>query len=411
MGKAGSISPDLTLVRDRRKRAFARLAICRFRVEWVATNYYNLSDSMAMTFTRRSASFIACAIALLMTAGIVMRPAGADELSDKRAEAQKIAARLSELDSQMMDVNAKYEAANFQLHQAEQQVSDAQALADQSQAEMEKRQSELKSFAVKAYMSGNDSQGFDAVITSSADEGTLSNSYLETLSGNRQDLVDALDAARAQAEADRTRLEQARAEAERSANEIEQAKSTAQAARNEQAALNSRVQGELTTLVQQEQEAQRARQAAAATSQRTTPSTGSGGGGTTPVVVNPPPANGSAASIAIQAMISQLGKPYVWGAAGPDAFDCSGLIAWAYAKAGVSLPHYSGAMYNMTTRISASQLQPGDLVFYGGGGSEHVAVYMGGGQLVHTFSPPTGVAVTQLDGWWKPPSGYGRLNS
>ena len=104
-----------------------------------------------------------------------------------------------------------------------------------------------------------------------------------------------------------------------------------------------------------------------------------------------------------------MGAPYVWGAAGPSAYDCSGLVAWAYGRVGVSLPHYSGAMYAMTTRISASQLQPGDLVFWGGGGSEHVAIYMGGNQLVHSFGAENGVAVTNLAGWWKTPSGYGRL--
>ena len=107
--------------------------------------------------------------------------------------------------------------------------------------------------------------------------------------------------------------------------------------------------------------------------------------------------------------MSQMGAPYVWAAAGPSAFDCSGLVAWAYGRVGVSLPHYSGAMYASTTRISASQLVPGDLVFWGAGGSEHVAIYMGGGQIVHTFRAPVGVTVTSLDGWWKAPSGYGRI--
>jgi cell wall-associated NlpC family hydrolase len=100
----------------------------------------------------------------------------------------------------------------------------------------------------------------------------------------------------------------------------------------------------------------------------------------------------------------------VWGAAGPNTFDCSGLVAWAYAQVGVSLPHYSGAQYSMTTRISASQLQPGDLVFWGPGGSEHVALYMGGNQIVHAFSSAARTQVTALAGWWKSPSGYGRLH-
>ena len=74
------------------------------------------------------------------------------------------------------------------------------------------------------------------------------------------------------------------------------------------------------------------------------------------------------------------------------------------------LPHYSGAQYAATTRISASQLQPGDLVFWGPGGSEHVAIYMGGNSLVHAYSSGRGVDVTPLQGWWKPPTGYGRIN-
>jgi peptidoglycan DL-endopeptidase CwlO len=106
--------------------------------------------------------------------------------------------------------------------------------------------------------------------------------------------------------------------------------------------------------------------------------------------------------------LSKQGASYVWGAAGPNVFDCSGLLVWAFAQVGISLPHYSGAIYNMTTRISAGQLEPGDFVFWGGGGSEHVALYMGGNQLIHAFRSG-GTKVTPLQGWWKAPSGYGRL--
>jgi cell wall-associated NlpC family hydrolase len=127
------------------------------------------------------------------------------------------------------------------------------------------------------------------------------------------------------------------------------------------------------------------------------------------VSVNVPPANGSVANAAIRAGLTKVGSPYVWAAGGPNAFDCSGFTQWAFGQAGISLPHYSGAQYAMTTRISASQLQPGDLVFWGGSGSEHVAIYMGNDQLVHAFGSG-GVDVTALDGWWKRPSGYGRLN-
>jgi cell wall-associated NlpC family hydrolase len=348
-----------------------------------------------------------------------IQPAAADQTSDKQAEAAQIASKLDALDAQMMDLNSQYERANFELHQTQQKVADAQRLADETQQELQARQDQLRGYAVSAYQGGNDSAGLDAMLTAAPDEGVIKRAYVESVSGTRQDYVDALKTAKAAAKDDSTRLAQAQAEAERKASEIEKARTDAAAARNQQQALNDRVQGELATLVAQEQARRQAEQAAATpppapVAPRPAPaSPAPRSTSPSPVVVDapaPPPGNGGAASIAISAALSQVGKAYVWGAAGPDAYDCSGIVLWAYAKAGVSLPHYSGAMYNMTTRISASQLQPGDLVFYGPGGSDHVAIYMGGNQLVHAFNERSGVAVTALAGWWKPPSGYGRLN-
>ena len=68
--------------------------------------------------------------------------------------------------------------------------------------------------------------------------------------------------------------------------------------------------------------------------------------------------------MAARVALEQVGKPYQWAGAGPNSFDCSGLVMYAWAHAGVSLPHYSVAQYQDTVRISRSQLQPGDLVFY-----------------------------------------------
>jgi cell wall-associated NlpC family hydrolase len=89
----------------------------------------------------------------------------------------------------------------------------------------------------------------------------------------------------------------------------------------------------------------------------------------------------------VAAALSRVGDPYVWGAAGPSAFDCSGLVMWAYAQVGISLPHFSGAQYADTTHISMSDLEPGDLVFPADPG-EHVAMYIGGGMIVE--APFTG---------------------
>lgn len=90
---------------------------------------------------------------------------------------------------------------------------------------------------------------------------------------------------------------------------------------------------------------------------------------------------------------AQLGKPYLWGGAGPKAFDCSGLTMMAWRQAGVSLSHYTGAQWRETARVPLSQLRPGDLVFYGSSGesSYHVALYVGGSQVIH--APHTGDVV------------------
>ena len=97
--------------------------------------------------------------------------------------------------------------------------------------------------------------------------------------------------------------------------------------------------------------------------------------------------------MAVAAAESQLGVPYVWGGESPRAsgFDCSGLTAWAWGQAGVPLPHYSGAQMADTAPVPVSDLEPGDLLFYGPGGSEHVAMYIGGGEMIE--APYTGAYV------------------
>jgi len=113
---------------------------------------------------------------------------------------------------------------------------------------------------------------------------------------------------------------------------------------------------------------------------------------TTPVQTAPAvsvPVSGRAAA-AVSAARSVLGSPYAWGAAGPNAFDCSGLTMYAWAAAGVSLPHSSGMQMGSGTPVSASALAPGDLVFYGSP-VHHVAIYVGAGQVIH--APQTGDVV------------------
>ncbi len=110
------------------------------------------------------------------------------------------------------------------------------------------------------------------------------------------------------------------------------------------------------------------------------------------------PADASAiARIALAAAYSAIGRPYQWGAAGPDAFDCSGLMLWAFAHAGVSLPHSAAAQYGYGTHVPISQLQPGDIVFFSEGGYiGHNGIYIGNGEMID--APHTGsfVGIHQL---------------
>jgi len=106
----------------------------------------------------------------------------------------------------------------------------------------------------------------------------------------------------------------------------------------------------------------------------------------------PPVRSGDAASVAIAAARAQLGKPYVYGAAGPDSFDCSGLTQWAYGKAGIALSHYTGAQWNEGRHVSQSELAPGDLVFFYSD-LHHVGIYVGGGEMID--APHSGASVRQ----------------
>lgn len=106
------------------------------------------------------------------------------------------------------------------------------------------------------------------------------------------------------------------------------------------------------------------------------------------------PASGRAAA-AIKYAMAQVGDAYVYGAAGPNAFDCSGLTMMAWAQAGVALPHSSSAQYSSGPRVAESDLQPGDLVFYYSPIS-HVGMYIGNGLIVHAGNPSTGVRVSGL---------------
>jgi peptidoglycan DL-endopeptidase CwlO len=114
------------------------------------------------------------------------------------------------------------------------------------------------------------------------------------------------------------------------------------------------------------------------------------------------------AKAAIEFARQQLGEPYVWAAAGPDAWDCSGLTMMAWRKGGISLPHYSAAQYQQTKHITAGDLKAGDLVFWGTSPNtiHHVALYIGNGQIIQ--APHTGDVVKVSPLFASAPDFFGR---
>ncbi|MEU3980132.1 C40 family peptidase [Streptomyces sp. NPDC026672] len=118
-------------------------------------------------------------------------------------------------------------------------------------------------------------------------------------------------------------------------------------------------------------------------------------------------ATGSAAAI-VSFVKAQVGKAYVSGATGPSAYDCSGLVQTAFKQIGVNLPRVSQDQSTAGTQVSLSNLQPGDILYWGGAGSAyHVAVYVGDGMFVGAQNPSSGVVEKPLS--YDPPSGAVRV--
>ena len=156
------------------------------------------------------------------------------------------------------------------------------------------------------------------------------------------------------------------------------------------------VAAEQARLAEEARLAEQSRQAAQAAAAQSTSTSQSA----TAATVQTPVVSGSASGTAQGAVsfaLAQVGKAYEWGATGPDAYDCSGLMVAAYQSVGVGLPRTSDAMMSAGYAVSYADLQPGDLIISYGGG--HVGMYIGNGQMVHSSTYGVGVIVSSLSGY------------
>jgi cell wall-associated NlpC family hydrolase len=255
----------------------------------------------------------------------------------------------------------------------------AAAAAEQAAADARDRlaalDGQIRQIARTAYTSDGLTQ-LDVLLTSESAEDFVSQlGTLDAIAGHTNEVVATVSTAAAEADAAQADADAAAAEAQRAYDEI-----AAQQADLEAQIADYRAQYDALAAVQQEQVV--AAHVGRAVAPTAIP---------TPVVA----ASGSA-QVAVDTALAQVGDPYVWGAGGPNAFDCSGLTQYAFSAAGVSLPHSSGMQARMGSPVSTGDLQPGDLLFYYSPTS-HVAMYIGNGQMVHASTSGSPVKVVAFD--------------
>ncbi|WP_436773955.1 NlpC/P60 family protein [Yinghuangia sp. YIM S09857] len=211
-----------------------------------------------------------------------------------------------------------------------------------------------------------------------------------------------------QIQAKKRTLDQERAEASTKLGELEDTRKNLSAKKAEvekklqqaQALLNTLTEAERAAILAEEGhgEANEADDRASRDDTRTPPTSAKPSPSTTKPATETPkvtvPVSGRAGA-AVAAAASKIGKPYVYGATGPNSFDCSGLTGWAWKQAGVSLPRTSQAQAGAGRSVPVDQIQPGDLVIYYSGMS-HVGIYAGGGQIIHAPKPGTNVRYAPL---------------
>ncbi|MDA8396831.1 MAG: NlpC/P60 family protein [Actinomycetota bacterium] len=363
-------------------------------------------------------------------------PAGADQITYERSQAAQIAAKISTLDNQVAFYSEQYDQANLQLQTVNGQIQSEKQKIATTRTQINDLKTKLANEAINLYTQGGNISAITAVLSGTSTDIAVRDVYASAVANSQQALISNFQAATQQLVSQEKTLAADQTKASAAVSQAASARSAAVSAQSQaQAQLNS-VNSTIAKLVQQAQAAQAAaaaakarqlvlaqlalqqtaQQAAQRTAQQTAQPTaqptaqynaptGSQNSVATTTPVSAPVAGGAAT--AVRVALSKLGDPYVFAAAGPNAFDCSGLTMYAWDQAGVSLPHNAAAQAADVQPISYGQLQPGDLVFYGSP-IYHVGIYVGGGNVVEANNPSTGVIEASVF-WDGIPVEYGRV--
>lgn len=356
---------------------------------------------------RRLGVFVGIALLLPLTAQLA---ASGDPIDDKKAEAARIQDELDAQGKQVSVAAQKFNAAQSHLDDVQSSLAQAQTDLQRSSDRMVQVKGLLANAAVTAYIHGGSTMILSQLARSSDHTELIARSqYLQVAANDQRKLIGQLKAAKEDFTALKGKLIGEEKDAKAATDAAALARRQAIGAEDAQRAILGRVQGELADLVAAEAARRLAAEAARAPAlpsvpvanfddvPTTTPTAAASAPGVQVASKAAPVAAG--ASTAVKVAEAQIGKPYVYGGSGPDSFDCSGLTSYAWRAAGVSLSHDAYRQWFETTRVSLDQVQPGDLLFFGDNGVEsihHVAIYVGGGQMVEASQ--TGVPV-RYRGW------------
>jgi cell wall-associated NlpC family hydrolase len=330
------------------------------------------------------------ALAGLAAAGVLATPSATPSAAAAPATAADAAALMAARAHDLEKVTESFDTARDQLAAQTAAAQAAEAKAKAARAQLAAAQQAVRGIARSAYT--GQTSAFKALLTSSSAQDFVDQvSTLQSIAGHQSAVLDqaatiGATAAAAQATAEKT---------------VTQARATYDAVAAQQKQLQAQVdqyQADFNRL----SAAERARAVAAATTatasraSRTTRAAASSAASMAAAqAVGPVAAPTDAARIAVQVALSKRGDPYIWAAAGPSAFDCSGLMQFAYRAAGIALPHSAIMQSRMGTPVARSALQPGDLVFFYSPVS-HVGMYIGNGDIVQAPTSGDVVKITPL---------------